>query len=108
MESNYIKTINETFYLHNTNELINTTNNYYPLYKYTTDKIIIDNNIVYLEDNTLEVPKVEITIYKDCYYNKYYIDESVRNFISDAFYKKLLNYGVEILSFNIQLDENTI
>ena len=108
LESNYIKTINETFYLHNTNELINTTNNYYPLYKYTTDKIIIDNNIVYLEDNTLEVPKVEITIYKDCYYNKYYIDESVRNFISDAFYKKLLNYGVEILSFNIQLDENTI
>ncbi|MGN1381050.1 MAG: hypothetical protein ACI4W0_05905, partial [Bacilli bacterium] len=63
---------------------------------------------VYLEDNTLEVPKVEITIYKDFYYNKYYIDESIRNFVSDAFYKKLLNYGIEPLSFNIQLDENTI
>lgn len=91
----------EDFVLPNTEEKINVYSNKYPLYYYSTDTIIFNNEIVELQDS--------INLYKDLYNNKYYIDEIEKENISLEFYNELIeNYGFELLNFQVQIDNNTI
>ena len=69
-KDNYYQKLEEAFYLkYSDSELINITNNYYPLYKYETDYIIINNEIFTFKDPESEDETTYITVYKDQYYN---------------------------------------
>ena len=100
-KNNYYCLYQEDFVLPNSEQKINIYNNEYPLYYYATDKIILNNNLITLEES--------INLYKDLKNNKYYIDEIEKELLNDDFLNTLFNdYGFELLNFTIQFNDNTI
>ena len=89
----------EGFFIPGTDQKINIYNNYYPLYKYDSDRFIFNNEIQLLENH--------LRLYKDVYRNKYYIDEETAQELEEEELNVLLNdYNFEILNFEVIFNEN--
>lgn len=69
--------------------------NTFPLYKYQTDKILINGSIIELENNLI--------VYRDFYYDKYYLDKDTYENLNDSEKKYF-----KVLSFDITINEKEI
>lgn len=96
----------EGFYSLGNSKKVNIYNNYYPLYKYETDRFIYQNKIYSILENGI---RINIPVYKDIYSNKYYIDNETKEQISNELFEDLINnYNFELLNFDVVIDDNNI